>query len=179
MGSDETQTVKGWLFPEGIDVPEEPWYRFTLGDTTVEDMNWSGHIDVAHQVGLDQLDTEVVASGVVDGLLYAAVKVTAVIDGQRFSSIGGADVASNQVKDPEHVFSVAESRAIKRAVKRALNIRAADEVTARAADEEGGSSGYDQYGHPKDDPASDVETEPTPEPPEPPSADADGDDLDW
>lgn len=132
-----TDEVNGWLFPDDVEVPSEPWFRIPFGDDDeVRDMSWHGHVDVAHQQGIDQLQTEVADSGIDDdGIRYAAVKASVVIDGTRYESLAGADEASRQVRDPEHVWSVAESRAVKRAVKKALNIRPASDSAAKADDE--------------------------------------------
>jgi len=123
------QKQKGWLFPSGLDIPEQHWYRIDFGGDVMHDLDREGHVYLARQYGMVALNSEVTASGTNDGIHHAAVEATLEVsrDGgvEAYTAIGGADTASQQVRDPEHVFSVAESRAVKRAVKRALGIRSA------------------------------------------------------
>lgn len=120
------QEINGWLFPDDLDVDESDFYRMKFGDTERYDLDWNSHVDLAHQRGLEQVDARIHDSGVDgDGVRYAAVRAEVVVEGEAFAALGGADETSQQVRDPEHVWSVAESRALKRAVKKALNIRPA------------------------------------------------------
>lgn len=137
MGDDTDTFKRGWLFPEGVPAPDDgaAWYRMSFGDTEKWDLNWNAHVHLAHECGLDSIKTEVADSGVdAEGIRYAAVKTTLVVDGRVFESMAGADETSQQVRDPEHVWSVAESRSVKRCVKKALDIRPHDEVTAESED---------------------------------------------
>lgn len=127
MGSEKN----GWYYPDGLDPKDHLYYTIPYGDSEVTDLGWHGHVDLLRQRGFGGIDTEVVDSGTDDqGILYAVVKVTVTVDGGQYSSLAGADETSNQVRDPEHVWSVAESRAIKRATKKALGIHPADGGTA-------------------------------------------------
>lgn len=120
--TDEFQTVEGWELPAGIDVPTHRFYEIGSWETKV--LDWYGHVEMLHQLDLESIDVDLVDSGFDDsGVQYAAAKATIVVGGNRFSAMGGADTASQQVRDPEHVFSVAETRALKRAIKKALPMR--------------------------------------------------------
>ncbi len=124
------QKQKGWLFPPELDIPEQHWYRIDFGGDVMHDLDREGHVYLARQYGMIGLNSEVAASGTNDGIHHAAAEATLEVvrdgDVETYTAIGGADTASQQVRDPEHVFSVAESRAVKRAVKRALGIRSAE-----------------------------------------------------
>lgn len=135
----ETQTQKGWIFPADVEIPEQHWYRIDFGGDVMHDLEREGHEYLARQCGMIGLNSEVAASGTMDGIHHAAVEATLELarDGEieTYTAIGGADTASQQVRDPEHVFSVAESRAVKRVVKRALGIRSAEsEVSSDPAE---------------------------------------------
>jgi len=121
---------KGWLFPENVEIPDQSWYRMDFGDTVRWDLDRAGHEELARQSGMYALESEITQTGEADGVLYAAVEAVIRMEyddtSETYRAVAGADVASQQVRDPEHVWSVAESRAIKRAVKRALGIRPAE-----------------------------------------------------
>lgn len=124
-----------YLFPKEANVNDDLLYTIPFGSSEVEDLKWEGYVDVAHQMGVEEIDTEVVSDGYnsENGVDYAAVRVTVVReDGRAFSSLQAADTTTNQVRDPEFVWAVAESRALKRAVKKAYNIIP---VTKAASDE--------------------------------------------
>lgn len=128
------QELKGLLFPENVDVPEQSWYRIDFGDNVVWDLDREGHEHLARQRGMERLESEVVATGTYEGVLYASVRAELEIKEPQhknktktYAAVSGADETSQQVRDPEHVWSVAESRAIKRVVKRALGIRDAEQ----------------------------------------------------
>lgn len=114
-----------YLWPVEANVNEDLLYTIPFGSSEVEDLGWAGHVDVAHNLGVEKIDTEVVSDGynVADGVDYAAVRATVVReDGRVFRSLQAADETTNQVRDHEFVWAVAESRALKRAVKKAYNI---------------------------------------------------------
>lgn len=118
---------RGLLFPDAVDVPEQNWYRLEFAGDVTWDIDREGHEYMARQMDCTDICSSVVETGSTDGILYAAVESELVMfDGATFRAVSGADAASQQVRDPEHVFSVAESRAIKRVVKRALGIRSAE-----------------------------------------------------
>ncbi len=123
---------RGWLFPGGLDLPENNWYRMEFGDTVAWDIDREGHEYMARQSGATSLTSNVVSTGTAEGVLYAAVEaeLTLELDGeeQTYRAVSGADATSQQVRDPEHVWSVAESRAVKRVVKRALGIRSTEQT---------------------------------------------------
>lgn len=121
--TDEHQTVHEMQFPAHVDVPDNCWQR---GKTQDGNEFWifgkEGYLEVAHQSGLESIDCEFVDAGAdQDGIRYAAAKTTVVIDGQQYSAIGSIDETENSLSD---MFSTAETRALKRAIARALNIRA-------------------------------------------------------
>lgn len=120
---------KGREYPDDVEPLEGHTYRYDIGGNTVEDLGWQGHMKIAHEAGMTSRHIEVLDSGTDDdGILYAVVKATVVIDGdQRFEAIQAADETTNQVRDPEYVWAVASSRAFKRAVKMALNVYPVDE----------------------------------------------------
>lgn len=130
------QTTKnGWVFPAGVPTPpDHAWHRFPVGDKTVWGFDWNHHVEIAREAGLEGIDAEVQTAGAVDGLLYAGVRVEVTVDGETYACVHGADAASNQVRDDDMVFAVAESRATKRAVKKALGVVPADEDTSGASD---------------------------------------------
>lgn len=125
----EMQSQKGWLFPEEVEIPDQNWYRIDFGGDVQWDIDREGHECLARQVGMESLTSRVAAHGVSDGIVYCMVESTLVIpDGPfagEYTSVQGADTASQQVREPDYVSGVAESRAVKRAVKRALGIRSA------------------------------------------------------
>lgn len=156
------QELKGLLFPENVDVPEQSWYRIDFGDTVVWDLDREGHEHLARQRGMMRLESEVVATGTYEGVLYASVRAELEMpkEGHKnttetYAAVSGADETSQQVRDPEHVWSVAESRAIKRVVKRALGIRDAEQSRDPETGPEpdtptpaGGSGGSDDHPDP-------------------------------
>lgn len=126
---------KGLLFPENVDIPEQSWYRIDFGGNTVWDLDREGYEYLARQRGMDRLESEVVATGAREGVLYASVRAELELpkpqhknETETYAAVSGADETSQQVRDPEHVWSVAESRAIKRVVKRALGVRDAEQT---------------------------------------------------
>lgn len=125
------QEQKGWLYPEAVDIPEQCWYRMEFGDSVQWDLDREGHEELARQVGMSSLTSRLAAHGVDEGIVYCMVESTLVIpDGEfsgEYTSLQGADTASRQVREPDYVSGVAESRAVKRVVKRALGIRSADQ----------------------------------------------------
>jgi hypothetical protein len=132
---DDYFVERGWRFPASVDPPEETWYSYPIGDNRIEDQKWEGHVDMAHQFADDsvEFESELMDAGFdPDGIQYAFARAAVVIDGERFEALQGADETTNQVRDPEYVLAVAESRALKRAVKKGLNIIPADEDTAAA-----------------------------------------------
>jgi len=155
---------KGLLFPENVDIPEQSWYRIDFGDSVVWDLDREGYEYLAEQRGMTRLESEVVATGTYEGVLYASVRAELEIprpnhksETRAFAAVSGADETSQQVRDPEHVWSVAESRAIKRVVKRALGIRSVEATTdidAQNASEpdttppDGGDDGTDASTYP-------------------------------
>jgi len=140
----DTKTEKGWVFPAAVEIPDQNWYRIDFGGDVQWDIDREGHESLARQVGMESLTSEVAAHGVSDGIVYCMVESTLIIpDGPfagEFTAIQGADTASQQVREPDYVSGVAESRAVKRAVKRALGIRSAkpdvssDHTTTSAPD---------------------------------------------
>lgn len=201
MSDGEPSVKNGWRFPPGVKVPDDSdWYRISFGSNTARGWSWAAHVDQLHEFHEDvSIETEVVDSGFSPesrgkSVQYAAVKATVEVDGARFSSLQAADETTQQVRDPEFVFAVAESRALKRAIKKALNIKPATKETTKAVDEEAGTD-YDDYGHPKggrspsgpepEPPAADEsedgsEDEPDPSTGEPRTPEPDVDeDLDW
>lgn len=131
-----------YVFPEEADPNEDLLYSYEIGSNEVHDLGWEGYVDVAHQLGVESIRTEEVASGVHDGLLYAVMKATVVKGGGNvFESVQAADAATNQVKEPTFVWAVAESRALKRAVKKAYNIYPDDSDSSDipAPDDAGGA----------------------------------------
>jgi len=142
---------KGMWFPEGLDIPEDNWYRIEFGGNVVWDLDREGHVYLARQYGMVSLKSEITSTGTSEGILYAAVEAELEVnpdqtetalsgqsggDGpstETYRAVSGADETSQQVRDPEHVWSVAESRAIKRVVKRALGIRSVDTTADRDA----------------------------------------------
>lgn len=138
----------GWLFPEGVAPPaDHHWHRFQIADKTIHGFDWQGHLELAREYGdegIERLDSECVASGTTEAGLYAAVRVTIVVNGDSFSAVHGAEWASDQVRDPDMVWAVAESRATKRVVKKALGLRPADSDTSEASDSTVGDGVPDQ-----------------------------------
>lgn len=145
MSDQEYQEVNGWQFPVGLDVPDQSsdgWVRTKFGGNEVWIIGRNVLVDVAHQAGLNSIETEAVSAGQgMDGVAYAAVRSTVDIDGYpTCSSIGSIDEPSNSLED---MFSTAETRATKRAIKAALNIRnpgapVDDEDAKSAASDSGG-----------------------------------------
>lgn len=177
---------KGLWFPDGLEIPEDNWYRIEFGGNVVWDLDREGHVYLARQYGMVSLKSEITSTGTSEGILYAAVEAELEVDPDQtesdlsgpmggssptretYRAVSGADETSQQVRDPEHVWSVAESRAIKRVVKRALGIRSVEATTdidAQNASEpdttppDGGEDG------------TDVSTYPDPE--------NNDDDIDW
>lgn len=142
--SGERTVVGDYSFPSAVEPKDELVYKIPFGSDEVEDLKWEGYVDVAHQLGAREIRSNLVDSGVNDGIQYAVVKTTVVTeDGNEFSKFGSADETTNQVRDPEFVWVVAESRSVKRAVKTAYNIYPTDKS---ASDE----PGFDETGPPDD-----------------------------
>jgi len=170
---------KGLLFPENVDIPEQSWYRIDFGDSVVWDLDREGYEYLAEQRGMTRLESEVVATGTYEGVLYASVRAELEIprpnhksETRAFAAVSGADETSQQVRDPEHVWSVAESRAIKRVVKRALGIRDAEQT--RDPEAGGAGAGVEDpspAAGSDDDDGSSIPTHPDPE--------NNDDDIDW
>lgn len=121
--TDDYQEVHGMRFPPDVDVPDNCWQRGQTSDgTEFWIFGKEGYIEVAHQCGLEGVDVDFVDAGAdQDGIRYAAAKATVVIGGESYSAIGSIDETENSLSD---MFSTAETRATKRAIARALNIRA-------------------------------------------------------
>lgn len=162
----DMQSAKGWLFPASVEIPEQNWYRIDFGGDVQWDIDREGHESLARQVGMESLTSEVAAHGVTDGIVYCMVESTLVIpDGPfagEYTSIQGADTASQQVREPDYVSGVAESRAVKRAVKRALGIRSAESDVS--SDHSATSGSKSSEGLDTDTPASEQFDTDTPEP---------------
>lgn len=138
MSEQEYVENRGLRFPAHLDVPDQAWYQIDFGGTSEWDLTGDGYQHLAHQAGIDGIETTIVDSGHDDdGIRYAAARAVVIIEPeaddspgedspQRFTAVAGADEASNQVREPDYVWSVAETRALKRAVKRALNIHDAE-----------------------------------------------------
>jgi hypothetical protein len=127
---------RGWLFPEGLEIPDQHWYQIDFGGDVMHDLDREGHLFLAEQCGLESMQTDIAAHGSDDGVLYACATAEARFDdGDVWKAVGGADAASQQVRDPEHTFSVAATRAIKRVVKNALGIRSAESPDVETPDE--------------------------------------------
>lgn len=154
-----SQTVKGWQFPEGVDVPEEDyWIRRKMGGSEVWIMGKEVCQAVAHQAGLVSVDSRVVATGAdQDGIPYAAVRTSVTIDGEEFSALGSTDAPANSLED---MVSTAETRAFKRAVKMALDIRRVgtteDPDANGSPDDSGGTVERGPDGEPEITPPEDV-----------------------
>lgn len=169
MGDPTTHTVlNGWVFPMGpdIDIPDQHWYKIDFGGNVQHDLDREGHLYLARQCGLESAETTVTHTGADDGVLFAAAETTLTFeDGTTWTAVGGADASSNQVRDPEHVWSVAGTRSVKRAVKRALGIRSEGPSPTDHETESG--SVTDNAPEDVDDPPSEWE------------ASESGGDLDW
>lgn len=123
MADDERVQVGDYSFPPGAEVLEHLAYTIPYGDDETEDIKWEGYVDVAHGLGVESIETEIIDSGVLNDVQFAVAKVTVKTDGgNTYSAVQAADETTNQVRQPEFVWSVAESRALKRAVKKAFNI---------------------------------------------------------
>jgi len=119
--TEDYQEVRGWRFPADVDVPEDTWSRGKAGGETFHVFHWAGYVDVAHQCGLEFVETDIVATGEDDaGIPYAAARASVVIDGETYQAIGSTDAPANSLED---MCSTAQSRALKRAVRVALGIR--------------------------------------------------------
>lgn len=132
------QTKNGWLFPDGVEPPpDHAWFRFPIGDKEVWGFDWNHHLEVARAYADDHfsIDSTVEYAGPGGGEAFtAAVRVEVRLDGEEYACVHGADEASNQVREPDYAFAVAESRATKRAVKKALGIVPANEETTEASE---------------------------------------------
>lgn len=152
-----SQTVKGWQFPDGVDVPEEDyWIRRKMGGSKVWIMGKEVCQAVAHEAGLESVDSRVVATGAdQDGIPYAAVRTKVVIDGEQFGALGSTDAPANSLED---MVSTAETRAFKRAVKMALDIRrvGTTEDPDANGDDSGGTVERGPDGEPEITPPDDV-----------------------
>lgn len=114
---------RGFRFPnEEACPPDHLWYQMDFAGTETWDLTREGMLHAAREVGLESVQSCVAEAGTVDGILYASAEAEVVVGGLTFTAVGGADETSQQVRDPEHVFTVAETRAIKRAIRMAVPI---------------------------------------------------------
>lgn len=122
--TDDTEFTheRGWRFPADIDVPEEGWFRYRAGKGHVEGLSWQAYAYMARQRGLESMRSELIEDGVSEDIRHATVKVTLEFPDETIESFGAVDETLNQVNSVGYVTSVAESRAIKRAVIKALGI---------------------------------------------------------
>lgn len=115
------QVVNGWTFPDDVDVPEDCWSKAKAGGDEFHIFGWQGYVSVAHQCSLEGTDCEIVADGVdADGIPWLAAKATVKINGDSYSAIGSIDAPANSLED---MGSTAQTRALKRAIRLALDIR--------------------------------------------------------
>lgn len=120
----ETQVINGWRFPANLDIPGEDsgsWTRVKKGDSTFFVVGHDILIDAAHQAGLNGIDTEIAHIGTgLNDIPHVAVKATVDIEGcPDVTSFGSIDETANSLED---MVSTAETRAVKRSIKRALGI---------------------------------------------------------
>lgn len=123
MTSSGYQNINGYVFPADLDVPESSgWTRVKRGSGHFYVIHRDLLLGLAHQRGVESIETDVVAHGrASDDVAYSAVKTTVKLDGcPPVSSIGSTDQTTNDLED---MVSTAETRATKRAIKAALNIR--------------------------------------------------------
>jgi hypothetical protein len=115
--------VNGWRFPPGVDVPEDSdaWHRIKQGGEAYWVVGHDILIDVAHQLGLNSITTEVVHTGSgMNDVPHAAVSARVEIDGRPVvSALGSIDETGNSLAD---MISTAETKAVKRALKRSMNV---------------------------------------------------------
>jgi hypothetical protein len=154
MATDNKQTdsteYKGWLFPAGIEPPpDEMWYTMEFrGGQRVHDITKDGALYCLRSAGLLSLETDIRHTGQdPHGEMWAVGQAQVIVeyegmdrDESTFQAIGSADTMSDQVNDPEFLWSVAATRAIKRVAKHALGIRPATDETAEASDKEAGDT---------------------------------------
>lgn len=116
-----SQIVNGWSFPDDVTVPDEGWTRVKNGGGEFYVIGHDILIDIAHQAGLNGIETEVVHAGHgMNDVPYVAVKATVDIEGRPLCpSIGSIDETDNSLSD---MVSTAETRAVKRSIKRAMGI---------------------------------------------------------
>lgn len=174
---DGTVEYRGFAFPAAEVVPPDHlWYQMDFGGESTWDLRREGMLYAARAVGLGSVKSSVTHSGSVDGILYASAEATVEVDGDEYRAVGGADETSQQVRDPEHTFTVAETRAIKRAIRMAVPVVPADQD--RVADDGDIGAGPTPTNKPDDAPDAPPSEWDGPES-APDDGGADGDDLDW
>lgn len=165
----DRKEVAGLSIPAELDIPDDEIYEMKFGDTVVKSIKADGMIYLCQQAGLEHVETAIVDWGTDEnGIKYAICHATLTFaDGQSYDAKAAADVTSDQVNDEEHLWSVAETRSIKRAGNRALGIHSIGESSEeepstphRADPASGSSSSSDDDGgvptRPEDDPESPV-----------------------
>ena len=122
----------------------------------VKDLTVAGYIDAAYGK-LDDIKTTLVHYGAApgyknDALLFAVVKAEVVYDGKYYPAYGDG-MSPTDVGDPGMLVRYAETRALKRALQRALNLSKADfedcEGGSGEPDEEEGLPLQKNHGDPK------------------------------
>jgi hypothetical protein len=99
--------------------------RRTNKTETAPALNADGHIDYAHQIGLDCVTTEIVDNVTTEdrdggSTRWITMKATVSINGKLFTGFACAN--SRKVMEPGNEVALAETRAIKRAIAVACNI---------------------------------------------------------
>lgn len=172
--------VNGWSFPEEADPPEADsgeWHRIKTGGEEVWVVGHDILIDVAHQIGLNDIETEIAHAGHgLNDVPYVAVRAEVDIEGYpTVNALGSIDETGNSLAD---MVSTAETKAIKRAIKRALGVTnpgaetedpdARGETTGKRTTEtsQGGSISHDPE-------TGEVEVDPPQEDPDPAGGDSD------
>lgn len=132
--------------PPDLDLPVDQLYRQTYKKRVIVDLGAHGYLELARQRGIQHLVTKLVNLELVgdkNDIVYVVVRAELQLEGEdkEWNAYGDAST----VDSDERPTSVAETRAIRRVVQKALGIRVAKTGQKSQSSPSQGSSGEGEY----------------------------------